>query len=35
MFQPKEYHDGSTIEIEKDEDKRLVEEWYKDNPIKS
>ena len=24
--------DGSTIEIEKDEDKRLVEEWYKDNP---
>ena len=23
--------DGSTIEIEKDEDKRLVEEWYKDN----
>jgi hypothetical protein len=24
--------DGSTIELEKHEDKRLVDEWYKDNP---
>ena len=24
--------DGSSISIEKDEDKRLIDEWYKDNP---